>query len=50
MHKRSYQHPHNEDGLFQKQWDFSIQVDSPEEKYEIFKTCSINHKNDIKIS
>ena len=48
MWKRFYQHPRNEDGQFQKQCGCSIHVDNPEEKYEIFKTSSVNRKKAYK--
>ena len=49
MRKRSYQHPRNEAGQFQKQCGCSIHVENPEEKSEIFKTSSINRKKGYKI-
>ena len=48
MWKRSYQHPHNEAGQFQKQCGCSIHVENPEEKSKIFKTSSINPKKGYK--
>ena len=48
MQKRSYQHPCNEDGQFQKKCGCSIHLDNLEEKYEIFKTSSVNCKKGYK--
>ena len=48
MQKRSYQHPCNEDGQFQKKCGYSIHLDNLEEKYEIFKTSSVNCKKGYK--
>ena len=46
--KRFYQHPRNEDGQFQKQCGCSILLGSPEEKFKIFKICSLNCKKGYK--
>ena len=48
MRKRSYQHPHNEAGQFQKQCGCSIHVENHEEKSKIFKTSSVNCKKGYK--
>ena len=48
MRKRSYQHTRNEDEQFQKQCGCSIHVGNSEEKYEIFKTSSVNRKKGCK--